>query len=99
MDIELFPDENLVDYNSGVFKRSYTLEGCKYYYIVAPELYSESGDLESTGAMHVLMSHPGGTSFFKLVLQEDRWVPEDKQIVLDEIFLEMIGNAIDSHNA
>jgi hypothetical protein len=95
-------DENLIDYTTGVFKKNYSYEGCKYYYIVCPELYEDDTDgLEPTGAMLITLCHPKGTVTFKMLLDDatGNFIPENKNLLVDEILLKIISDAIHSHNA
>ncbi|HTS45024.1 MAG TPA: hypothetical protein VMH01_11555 [Puia sp.] len=89
-------EENIVDYTTGVFKRNYTLEGCKYYYIVAPEFYGNDEGLDFTGAMLVTLCYPKGTIFFKMVYDEDNgnFVPENPGLAIDRQLLLSISEAI-----
>jgi hypothetical protein len=82
------------DYTRGVFKRNYLADGIKYYYIVAPDLYSTEQGLENTGAMIVLMTYPGGTANFKMIHTRNGYVPVSEKIVVESGLLKMISDAI-----
>jgi len=82
------------DHTKEVFKKNYLADGCKYYYIVAPDLYSTDQGLENTGAMIVLMTYPGGTANFKMIKTRNGYVPVSEKIVVESGLLKMISDAI-----
>ncbi|MBS1598409.1 MAG: hypothetical protein JST75_09285 [Bacteroidetes bacterium] len=90
-------NENLVDYTSGVFKKNFSADGCKYYFIIAPEMYPDMDGLGNTGKMHCLICSTKGTHTFLLTKSNGYWKPEDKNIIIDDALLKLIDHEITNH--
>ena len=88
--------DQLVDYTIGNFNVPFTFKEKKYYASVHPEMYGfREGDLNDTGCFCVYLLHPCyGSMYFKLEPEDGKWVLEEKDSVIADEIIELIGNAI-----